>query len=325
MRRYLSIIVVSLLLASCGEDRADLVAVGTLERDRIEIVAEAWETLTAIEVSEGDHVIVNQVIARQDTARAEAKADQLAAALERSRQRLAELERGPREEAIDEARARLRGAEGRLAADERELERIAGIVARGLGSESDLDEARARRDVSEASFDEARWQLATLVDGATVEELEQARAAVAEAQAALEEQRLTLDRMVIRATRDGMIDAIPVEPGDRPRAGDIVAILLTDDAPYARVYVPAPLRARVRTGSDAEIMVESLDGVFHGRIRTIATEAAFTPYFALTERDRSRLTYLAEVTLTDPKARDLPTGFPVEVRFPGVLTQDGGG
>ena len=53
MRRYLSIIVVSLLLASCGEDRADLVAVGTLERDRIEIVAEAWETLTAIEVSEG--------------------------------------------------------------------------------------------------------------------------------------------------------------------------------------------------------------------------------------------------------------------------------
>jgi HlyD family secretion protein len=47
----------------------------------------------------------------------------------------------------------------------------------------------------------------------------------------------------------------------------------------------------------------------------VSHEAAFTPYYALTERDRGRLSYLAEVTLTDGDARGLPTGVPVQVTF----------
>ncbi|GAG92015.1 unnamed protein product, partial [marine sediment metagenome] len=40
----------------------------------------------------------------------------------------------------------------------------------------------------------------------------------------------------------------------------------------------------------------------------------FTPYFALTEHDRSRLSYLAEVDV--PDASSLPSGVPLEVDFP---------
>jgi HlyD family secretion protein len=47
----------------------------------------------------------------------------------------------------------------------------------------------------------------------------------------------------------------------------------------------------------------------------ISSEAAFTPYYALTERDRDHFSYLAEIDLVDEAARDLPTGLPVEVRF----------
>ena len=36
------------------------------------------------------------------------------------------------------------------------------------------------------------------------------------------------------------------------------------------------------------------------------------------QRDRSRLSYLAEVVLTDPAAAVLPTGIPVEVDFPAL-------
>ena len=36
---------------------------------------------------------------------------------------------------------------------------------------------------------------------------------------------------------------------------------------------------------------------------------------ALSQRDRSRLSYLAEVVVSDPRARPLPTGIPVEVYF----------
>ena len=42
--------------------------------------------------------------------------------------------------------------------------------------------------------------------------------------------------------------------------------------------------------------------------------AAFTPYFALTERDRGRLSYLAKIDITENRER-LPDGVPVEVEF----------
>ena len=59
-----------------------------------------------------------------------------------------------------------------------------------------------------------------------------------------------------------------------------------------------------------------MDGEAHrfgGTVRYVSAEASFTPYYALTQKDRSRLSYLAEVTLDDPRAADLPTGVPVQV------------
>jgi len=49
-------------------------------------------------------------------------------------------------------------------------------------------------------------------------------------------------------------------------------------------------------------------------VRWIANEAAFTPYYALTEHDRSRLSYLAEIDVVEEQGR-LPDGVPVEVDF----------
>ena len=58
---------------------------------------------------------------------------------------------------------------------------------------------------------------------------------------------------------------------------------------------------------DFEAAIAELDA------RYIAGEASFTPYFALTQRDRSRLAYQAEIDLTEPAALDLPVSVPVEV------------
>jgi HlyD family secretion protein len=53
-------------------------------------------------------------------------------------------------------------------------------------------------------------------------------------------------------------------------------------------------------------------------VRYVAADAAFTPYFALTQRDRSRLAFLAEVEVTGPEAGSLPAGVPVEVTLAGA-------
>ena len=51
-----------------------------------------------------------------------------------------------------------------------------------------------------------------------------------------------------------------------------------------------------------------------GQIRWVASEAAFTPYFALTEHDRGRLTFQAKIDL-DVEGQRLPDGVPVKVEL----------
>jgi len=316
--RLLTTALLAVLLAACDPDGRGLPAVGTLERDRIEIVAEARETILEIPIREGLAVRAGEVVARQDPARAEATVARAQAALARAEARLAELVRGPRREEIAQARARLAGAESRKATDEKEYARVADLVERKLASPSDLDAAFARRDLSRAERDEAAAALEALLEGTTVEELDQARAAADEARAALDDARIGLSRLTLRAPRDGTVDALPYKDGDRPPAGAPVVVLLADQAPYARVYVPQAVRARVAPGLAAVVTVEGVDGAFEGVVRYVSSEAAFTPYYALTERDRGRLTYVAEVVLPAEAARDLPSGLPVEVDFPSL-------
>ena len=91
-------------------------------------------------------------------------------------------------------------------------------------------------------------------------------------------------------------------------------IVLGGEQPYARVYVPERLRVHVDAGDNATVFVDGLDTPLQGRVRWVASEAAFTPYYALTERDRGRLSYVAKIDF-DNRDRRLPDGVPVEVAF----------
>ena len=308
----------ALLLAGCDTTDSPLPAVGTLERDRVELIAEANEPIVEIAVAEGDPVEPGQLLLRLDGAYHEARLAAAAAELERAQQRLAELVRGPRIERIAEAEARVEGTRENLATQRREYDRIEQLVADDLLSRSILDTAYARRELAEADFEGAEARLQEYLEGTTAEELAQARATVNQAEATVDLLGITLSRLAVHAPTAGVVEILPYELGERPAAGAVVGALLVDAAPYARIYVPEPVRARVVPGLPAVVRVDGMDAAYAGTVRFVAFEAAFTPYFALTQRDRSRLSYLAEVTLTDPVAAELPTGIPVEVDFPAL-------
>ncbi len=313
------VLTAALTAAGCDSTDSPLPAVGTLERDRVELVAEANEPIVEIAVTEGQAVEQGQLVLRLDDAYHEARIAASVAALERARQRLAELVRGPRSERIIEAEARVEGAGENLDAQRREYDRVRALVDDGLLSPSMLDTAFARRELAEADFEGAEARLQEYLEGTTPEELAQARAAVDEATATVNALRITVSRLAVHAPATGTVEVLPYEPGERPAAGAVVATLLVDSAPYARIYVPEPIRARVVPELPAVVRADGVDMEFAGSVRFVSSEAAFTPYFALTQRDRGRLSYLAEVTLSDPEATGLPTGIPVEVDFPTLV------
>ena len=125
---------------------------------------------------------------------------------------------------------------------------------------------------------------------------------------------IDLERHALVSPVDGVTDSRLFELGERPARGQAVMIVLGGEQPYARVYIPERLRAHIMPGTEARIFVDGIAEPVAGRVRWVSSEAAFTPYFALTERDRGRLSYVAKVDVAESRAR-LPDGVPVEVEF----------
>ncbi len=303
-----------LLISGCGAEQADHRAVGTLEWDRVELIAEISEPILELLVKEGEWVEPGRALVQLDPARRQALVTQARAARDRAAARLLELERGPRIEDIEQAKARFEGAKQVFEAREREYERQAEILRRKLVSPDTVDRARAERDAAQAERDAAAAALQELKAGTRKEQVEQARQALAEAEATLRRYELDLARLSVRAPVPGRVDSLPLKPGNQPQVGKVIAVMLSG-APYARVYIPEPIRARVRPGDPARIHVDGLDRLFDGRVRSVDADAVFTPFYALTERDRKHLSYVAKIDFSG-EARDLPAGVPVQVELP---------
>jgi len=307
----------ALVLAGCSP-RDEAVLLGTLERDRLELVAEAHEPIIELLVREGDRVESGALLLRLDPAATEARLEQARAELARARAVLAEAVSGPRREQILAARAALAGAQAGLEAASSEFDRVDSLVRRALLPQAELDRQRAARDRALAERDAAREQLRELERGTRSEVLDQVQAALQAAEAQVAGLELIRARLDLRAPRAGVIEALPYELGERPPAGAPVTVMLADGLPYARVFVPEPLRTSVTPGTAMTLRLDGSDRDWRGRVRYVSSDAAFTPYYALNERDRSRLSYLAEVDLLDDEAAALPTGMPVEALLAGT-------
>lgn len=302
------------LLALSGCEEPPLQAYGQLESDRVEVVAESNEPIVEIGSLEGDTLAAGALILRQDTARLDIRIREARANIARIEALLEEQVNGPRIETIEATRASLLEAEIERDFRERELNRLTGLRERNLTSEESVDQARNLLESASARIEIVSARLAELEAGTRPEQIEQTRGLLSQAGAQLDSLKLDRERLHVAAPVDGVIDTLPFEVGERPRPGDVVAILLTGEQPYARVYIPEPLRAGLRVGSPMRIAVDGIEQPLTGTIRRIAAEASFTPYFALTERDRGRLSFLAEVRMPDLPER-LPEGLPVQALF----------
>ena len=277
--RIFVLVPLALIFTACGDETA-LPLTGTLERDRIELVAEAQEPIVQIAVHEGDRLKAGDLILQLDGSRYTAQAAQA-------------------QYARDQAAARLPGADATLSRAQKDFDRIQALETAGTQSVAALDQAREALDNARAGRNAAG-------------------AALAQAQASFDDMKITLDRLSVRAPRDASVDSLPYHLGERPPARAVVAVLLDADNAYAQVYIPEPLRAKALVGTQAAIKFDGLDKTYSGTLRYVSQDASFTPYYSLTERDRSRLAYLAKVYLSPGDTSGLPSGAPVIVDFPSL-------
>ncbi len=312
--RYLISCFILISLWGCNNDPENI-ALGTLERDRIAHTATSNEVIVALPVEQGSMVTKGTVLVRLDDTIQKAQVAKSEAEVAQAKANLEKLQKGAREEEIAAAKANVAGAKATLLESEANYKRLKKLTKKKLASQAELDRSLASRDSGLASLHSMQEQLRALIKGTREEDLRIAQANLQAAIAALAGEQKKLEDLTIKASRDGILDNLPWNLGERVTAGSPLAIVLAGKAPYARVYIAEIYRVKIRVKDKLIVHIDGIEQAIEGSVRWISNEPAFSPYYALNQQERSRLMYLAEVQLPD-SAADLPSGIPAQVEMP---------
>ena len=196
--------------------------------------------LTELRVKQGDRVTRGQVLGRIDRGRFEAGVRQASAA-------------------ASAARADARAAEVEVGRATAELQRVEGLLAKGISSSADREQAKAVVGSAEARMNAARQR-------------------AAQAGAVLEESLTQLGKTTLVSPMDGTVIELSREVGERVRGSDFSEDVVMTVAALAAMEVKLEVSEHevihLRQGQKAQVTLDALEGqVFEGEVVELAQKA----------------------------------------------------
>jgi len=270
--------------------------------------------IAEIEVEEGDAVGAGQVLARLDPEPYERELAEAATRVDSLRARVNLLQSGYRPEEIAQAAAVVSEREVTLQNARTTLRRAEELRVDQVVSQEVYDDAEAAFREAEARLKSAREQLALLQAGYRSEELVQAQADLAGAEAARASSELRLRDTILLAPTNGVILIRAQEPGAVVPAGATVLTLSLSQPVWVRAYVAEPDLGRVHPGLAVEVHTDSRPGrPYRGQVGYISPRAEFTPRNVETRELRTSLVYRLRIVVENPD-EGLRQGMPVTVK-----------
>jgi multidrug resistance efflux pump len=229
---------------------------------------------------------------------------QARAAAAAARANLEAVRNWPRPEEVAQARAALAAAEAEVNNAEAAYQRAERLRETGDISQQEFDAAkfrlanlRARREQEKKRLDlllhgsrpediraaEERYRQARAAEelvaaGPRAEEIADARAQLAEAQARLEQIQVQIAEGEVTSPSPALVEVVSVRPGDLVTPNQTVAKLLERDQIWVRIYVPEPQLGLIKVGQPAQIKVDTFPHrTFAGAVEQINPQGEFTP------------------------------------------------
>lgn len=254
----------------------------------------------------------------EDIEQARAARDRLAALVSK-------LKAGPRAQEINAAQSQVEAADARLEFANLTLKRAQTLMEKRAVNQEDLDRAVASVKIETATLNarrqelellqagtrgeeiaEAEAQLAgadaalsELVNGFRKEDIDEARAAVAAADAALAAIDRQMQELTVRAPTAGVVEAVDLEPGDLIGPNQPALSMLDVQELWVRAYVPEN-RLNLKVGQTVSVTVDSYPGRrFKAHVSYVATQAEFTPRNVQTPEERSKQVFRIKATLDE--------------------------
>jgi HlyD family secretion protein len=258
------------------------------------------------QVKRGDRLfVIDPVMARAEVARAEA-------ALAEAQARYENLRKGKRPEEQDVVRAQRRENDAALAQAEIEFKRQTELLAKGVGTRKDYEQAESmvRQLRSRAASLAAQEKVGELA--ARPDEIAAAQAQVGQDEANLAQARKRLDDLMPDSPEDGLIENTFFNVGEWVPAGTPVVSLLPPFRVKLRFYVPQEEVGRARMGAPVSFTCDGCPADLKAEIIYVSPRAEFTPPVIYSQTARSKLVFLIEAR-PEPSQAHLSPGLPVTV------------
>ncbi len=309
--------------APAGPPRAS----GYVEATEIRVASKVAGRVEQVNVTEGQRVAAGQVLATVATTDIDLVIRQAGADRDQALARLRLLQAGTRREDIRQAEAQVAAAESdrlaaasELSAAKSDEARFQQLLQARAGSAKQYDDAAARREQAEARVKAAadkaaaaRATLDRLNAGARPEEVAEARARVAAADAQIASLEQNRRETTIAAPSGGVVSTRLVEPGELIAIGAPLIVIIDLDQAWANGYVEEPLVPKLKIDQAATVLTDGGDRL-PGRITFIAPRAEFTPRNVQTTDERAKLVYRVKVAVDNRKGV-LKPGMPIEIEF----------
>ncbi|GHC28817.1 hemolysin secretion protein D [Gemmobacter nanjingensis] len=299
----------SALFAAC--DMPPPFATGYVEGDFVMIAPIAVAQVSAVNVARGDHVAAGAPLVAMEKRDAEIALAEARAAEARAASQLANLQEGRRPEEIRVLEATLTSARAQSDEAVKEVTRQQSLNARNVSPEAQLDQARTAAEVAAARVAEAEANLAVARLPARAQEIDAARATLAQAQAAREAAEWQLSQRALAAPAAGAIYDVVREPGEIAGPSAPVLSFLPDGAVKLRLYVPEPSVAQIRPGTRLQVNCDGCTGQ-NATVSYVSDSPEFTPPVIYSLQNRQKLVFLVEAR-PDPGSDRLKPGQIVDV------------
>ncbi len=303
---------------TAAQPPVELVAAnGTVEGKHPEVCLrpEVAGTITAINVRENATVSRGQVLAELSNESQKAQVALARAELAGARQHLTKLENGERTQVIARAKAveAAKHAAYTLAQDDYQRAQN----ARGGISAGEFDKARTQLTLTRAEWDQAKADLAMLMEGTRAEDLAAARSQVEVAEAKVHVAEAELAKTRLTAPTDGKILQVFEEPGEMasPTSAQPVFIMADMAGRRVRAFVEELDVERVRAGMPATVTADGLPGrTFVGKVAVVLPRMGKRAPQSDAANEMKDL-YYREVLIDLDNGDDLPTNLRVQVRI----------
>lgn len=198
-----------------------IAGIGSVEpsSEIIKVGAPVGALIESVAVTEGARVKAGEVLFVLDQRDAKSKLGVAEADLRVAKANLANLESKPRVEDVARAEARMAARAAALADAQGRLRRLTEVGADAVVTANERPTLEFQVATWTAQLAEAKADLDQVKRGAYPEELEQAAAQVAVAQAKRDDAATALDRLTIRSPIAGNILSVAIRPGEYAPAG----------------------------------------------------------------------------------------------------------